>query len=345
MLEIAKALSFNAKIIIMDEPTTSLTVHETEALFTVIRRLREKDITVLYISHKLEEISLLCDRVTVMRDGSIIGTLLVNQMERRKMISMIVGRDLDIEYPRRNTRAGNVLLKAEELCNNNIRDISFEVRKSEILGLVGLVGSGRTELVRALFGADKLSHGRILMQGKEVSIKNPVDAKKVGMGLVTEDRKQQGLMLNFSVEQNITMASLKKLSPLGIMHKKREKMEADEYIQRLSIKTPSNQAAIVNLSGGNQQKCIIARWLETEPLLLILDEPTRGVDVGTKYEIYLIMNQIVEKGGAIIMISSELPEVLGMSDRVLVMRDGKITGEFIPAETKTEDIMSCALGC
>jgi ribose transport system ATP-binding protein len=345
MLEIAKALSFNAKIIIMDEPTTSLTNRETEALFAVIRRLREKDITVLYISHKLEEISLLCDRVTVMRDGSIIGTLPVDQMERRKMISMIAGRDLDIEYPRRNTKTGNILLKAEGLCNNKIRDISFEVRKSEILGLVGLVGSGRTELVRALFGADKLSHGRILVQGKEVSIKSPVDAKKAGMGLVTEDRKQQGLMLDFSVEQNITMASLKKLSPLGIMRKKREKMEADEYIQRLSIKTPSNQAAIVNLSGGNQQKCIIARWLETDPLLLILDEPTRGIDVGAKYEIYLIMNQIVEKGGAIIMISSELPEVLGMSDRVLVMRDGEITGEFIPAETKTEDIMSCALGC
>jgi ribose transport system ATP-binding protein len=345
MLEIAKALSFNAKIIIMDEPTTSLTARETEALFAVIRRLREKDITVLYISHKLEEISLLCDRVTVMRDGSIIGTLPVDQMERRKMISMIVGRDLDIEYPRRTAKAGNILLKAECLCNNKIRDVSFDVRKSEILGLVGLVGSGRTELVRALFGADKLSRGRILVQGKEVSIKSPVDAKKAGMGLVTEDRKQQGLLLDFSVEQNITMASLKKLSPLGIMRKKREKTEADEYIHRLSIKTPSGQAAIVNLSGGNQQKCIIARWLETDPLLLILDEPTRGIDVGAKYEIYLIMNRIVEKGGAIIMISSELPEVLGMSDRVLVMRDGEITGEFIPAETKTEDIMSCALGC
>jgi ribose transport system ATP-binding protein len=345
MLEIAKALSFNAKIIIMDEPTTSLTARETETLFTVIQKLREKDITVLYISHKLDEISLLCDRVTIMRDGSIIDTLPVAQMERRKMISMIIGRDMDTEYPRRNTKPGITFLKADGLCNNKIHDVSFEVRKSEILGLVGLVGSGRTELVRALFGADKLSQGRIIVQGKEVPIKSPMDAKKAGMGLVTEDRKQQGLILDFPVDQNITMASLKKLSLLGIIRKKLERMKADEYIQKLAIKTPSNQAAIVNLSGGNQQKCIIARWLETEPLLLILDEPTRGIDVGAKYEIYLIMNQIVEKGGAIIMISSELPEVLNMSDRVLVMRDGGIVGEFIPSETKTEDIMSCALGC
>jgi ribose transport system ATP-binding protein len=345
MLEIAKALSFNAKIIIMDEPTTSLTAREADTLFDIIKKLRERNITVLYISHKLDEISLLCDRITVMRDGSIIDTMPVNQMERRKMVSMIIGRDMDIEYPRHHTKAGNVLLKAEGLYNNKIHNISFEIRKSEILGLVGLVGSGRTELARALFGADKLSRGKILIEGKEISIKNPIDAKKAGMGLVTEDRKQQGLVLDFPVDQNITMASLKKLSPLGVMRKKLEKTEADKYVRKLSIKTASNQAAIVNLSGGNQQKCIIARWLETEPLLLILDEPTRGIDVGAKYEIYLIMNQIVEKGGSIIMISSELPEVLGMSDRVLVMRDGKIVGEFIPAETKTEEIMSCALGC
>jgi ribose transport system ATP-binding protein len=244
MLEIAKALSFNAKIIIMDEPTTSLTARETEALFAVIQKLRQKDITVLYISHKLDEISLLCNRVTVMRDGSIIGTLPVDQMERRKMISMIVGRDIDIEYPRRNTKAGNILLKAEGLCNNKIRDVSFEVRKNEILGLVGLVGSGRTELVRALFGADKLSHGRILVQGKEVSIKNPADAKKAGMGLVTEDRKQQGLILDFPVEQNITMASLKKFPPWASCAKsgrKRRRMNTFKgcRLKRLPIKRPS----------------------------------------------------------------------------------------------------------
>jgi ribose transport system ATP-binding protein len=345
MLEIAKALSFNAKIIIMDEPTTSLTTNEIESLFAVIRTLREKGITVLYISHKLDEISMLCDRVTVMRDGSVIGTLAVEQMERGKMISMMIGRDMEIEYPRRNTMIGESFLRVEGLCNNNIHDISFELKQNEILGLVGLVGSRRTELVRALFGADKISRGRIFVQGKEAIIKNPSDAKKAGMGLVTEDRKQQGLVLDFSVAKNITMASLKKLSPFGILRKGLEKKDVEEYIQKLSVKTPSAQTAIVNLSGGNQQKCILARWLETEPNLLILDEPTRGIDVGAKYEIYLIMNQIVEKGGAIIMISSELPEVLNMSDRVLVMRDGRIAGEFIPAESNTEDIMSCALGC
>jgi ribose transport system ATP-binding protein len=279
-----------------------------------------------------------------MRDGSIIDTLPVEQMERRKMISMIIGRDIDIEYPRRSTKMGEVLLKVNGLCNSKIHDISFELRKSEILGLVGLVGSGRTELARALFGADKLSGGRVFVLGKETFIKSPVHAKAAGMGLVTEDRKQQGLVLDFSVAQNITMASLKKIFPFGILRKKLENQDVDDYIQKLSIKTPSPQTAILNLSGGNQQKCIIARWLETEPLLLILDEPTRGVDVGAKYEIYLIMNQIVENGGSIIMISSELPEVLNMSDRVLVMRDGNIAGEFIPSETKTEDIMSCALG-
>ena len=344
MVEIAKALSFDSKIIIMDEPTTTLTGKETEKLFAIIRRLREKGVTILYISHKLDEIMELCDRVSVMRDGQLLGTMAATNLDRGEMIAMMVGRAMDMEYPRRESTAGDLLMQVDHLSTGKLQDISFGLRKGEILGLVGLVGSGRTELARAIFGADPVHTGTIAINGKGVRIRSPIHAIKAGVALVTENRKEQGLVLDFSVARNITMASLKKFSSAFVMQSGPEKKDVADYIDKLAIKTPSPLSKILNLSGGNQQKCVIARWLETEPLILILDEPTRGVDVGAKYEIYLIMKDIVERGGSILMISSELPEVLSMSDRVLVMRDGRISGEFDPRQTSREEIMANAIG-
>ena len=343
-VEIAKALSFQARIIIMDEPTTTLTTEETKRLFEIINRLKSTGVTVLYISHKLDEIMELCDRVSIMRDGKLVKTCNKEQIDRNEMIALMVGRTLDMEYPPRENLSKETVMQVKNLNANKVFDVNFELKKGEILGLVGLVGSGRTELVRALFGADKKITGEILIEGKRVNIRNPMDAKRHGIALVTEDRKQLGLLLEFSVGQNITMSSLKKFCFYGFMNRKREEREAGEYVEKLAIKTPSLKTKVLNLSGGNQQKCIIARWLETEPKILILDEPTRGVDVGAKYEIYLLMKQIVANGGSIIMISSELNEVLNMSNRVLVMREGRLTGEFDPEKVSAETIMRSAIG-
>lgn len=343
MVEICKALSFDSKLIIMDEPSSSLTNEEMKELKSVIRNLLKKDISVIYISHRLDEIFELCNTVTVLRDGCVIDTKATEELTRDALITMMVGRSIENEFPEHPSNIGETIMDVRKINTNKLTDISFQLKKGEILGLVGLVGSGRTEIVRALFGADKSQEIDIYIDGKAVKIKNPKHAKKLGMGFVPEDRKLEGLVLPFTVEQNISMACLEDISKYGFIDKVKEKELAAKHVKSLSIKTPSIKTVTNSLSGGNQQKCVIGRWLEINPRILILDEPTRGIDVGAKYEIYLLMNKIVENGGSIILISSELPEVLNMSNRVLTVCDGRITGEFYPQSTEVETIMDCAL--
>ena len=316
MVEITKALSFDSKLIIMDEPSSSLTTEELKKLGEIIFQLRNKGISIIYISHKLDEIFEYCNIVTIMRDGNVIDTKPIEELTRSEMIAKMVGRTIENEYPPRAHFVGEPLLEVKNLNTSKLHDINFTLHKGEILGLVGLVGAGRTEIIRAIYGADKVKSKELIMEGKPVTVSSPRDAKALGMGLVPEDRKQEGLILRFSVGENITMAALSEIAKKGVL----------------------------NLSGGNQQKCVVGRWLELNPKVLILDEPTRGIDVGAKYEIYVLMNKIVEQGGAIIMISSELPEVLSMSNRVLTVCDGRITGEFSPEEVDPSEIMDRAIG-
>ena len=344
MVEIAKALSFQSKLIIMDEPSSSLTEEELVKLGGIIDQMRKDGISILYISHKLDEIFEYCDLVTIMRDGNVIDTRPVAKLDRKEMVSMMVGRTIENEYPERPHFVGEPLMKVEHLTTNKLKDISFTLNRGEILGFVGLVGAGRTEIVRAIYGADKVKQKEIQIDGENVKIGSPRDGKKHGIALVPEDRKQQGLVLPFSVESNISMSNLEKLKKGIFLSPDKERKMAESKISELLIKTPSPAAAIVNLSGGNQQKCIIGRWLETEPRILILDEPTRGIDVGAKYEIYMLMKKAVEAGSSIILISSELPEVLNMSNRVLTIADGRITGEFDPEKVSAQEIMNRAIG-
>lgn len=344
MVEISKALSYNSKLIIMDEPSTTLTAEEMERLTRIIHDLKSKGITIIYISHRLDEIFDLCDRVTVMRDGKVISTKDIQDVTRPAMIAEMVGRSIENEYPPRANNVGETILEVKGINTKKLHDISFTAKKGEILGFVGLVGAGRTETVRAIFGADKRHSGEIWLNGEKLTINNPGDAIKAGFGFVTEDRKEQGCLLNFPVGTNITMASFDHFTKNGIFDKKTEKEIIDKQIEALSVKTPSADVYIGKLSGGNQQKCLIARWMELSPKVLIMDEPTRGIDVGAKYEIYTLMKEIAEAGSTIIMISSELPEVLNMSNRVLVLSDGRIVGEFDPTQATTEEIMAVALG-
>ncbi|MCD2493033.1 sugar ABC transporter ATP-binding protein [Lacrimispora sp. NSJ-141] len=343
MVEIAKALSFQAKLIIMDEPSSSLTTEEIRHLSVIIKDLHEKGITIIYISHKLDEIFEYCDRVTIMRDGCVVDTKPIKELGRDEMIAKMVGRTIENEYPERPHCVGESLLEISNLNSRKLKNISFTLKRGEILGMVGLVGSGRTEIVRAIFGADKVKGLILQIDGKTVSIKKPADAKKAGIALVPEDRKQQGLILPFSVKSNISMAALKGLAKRIFLNRGSEVCMAKRQMESLAIKTPGINARVENLSGGNQQKCVLGRWLETDSRILILDEPTRGIDVGAKYEIYLLMKKIVENGGSIIMISSELQEVLSMSNRILTISDGRITGEFDPEDTSAEEIMKSAL--
>ena len=343
MVEIAKALSFRSKLIIMDEPSSSLTEEELEGLYQIIDGLKQKGLAIIYISHKMDEIFRLCETVTIMRDGNVIETNNIGAYTREDIIAKMVGRSIEMEFPERPRSQGNVLMEVNHLNSHKLHDISFQIKCGEILGLVGLVGAGRSEIVRAVFGADKVKGHTIKMDGRPVNIRRPADAIKAGIAFVPEDRKEEGLVLPFSVEQNISMAALKNISPNSFVNKSREQAMAREQIKALEIKTPSEKTKVVSLSGGNQQKCILARWLEMKPKVLILDEPTKGIDVGAKYEIYLLMKQIAESGSAIILISSELPEVLNMSNRVLTISEGKITGEFNPEGISAEVIMKSAL--
>jgi ribose transport system ATP-binding protein len=343
MVEIVKALSFDSKLIIMDEPSSSLTADEMKELVKIIHHLKEKGISIIYISHKLDEIFEFCSIVTIMRDGHVIDTKPITGLTRGEMISKMVGRTIENEYPERPQCVGETLLEVRSINTNKLHNISFELKKGEILGFVGLVGAGRTEIVRAIFGADKVKGHQVLIDGKPVRIKKPKDAKQVGIALVPEDRKLQGLVLPFSVESNISMASLDKMTRFGFLNSSTEKDIAQKHVKSLGVKTPSIKTRVRSLSGGNQQKCIVGRWLELNPRILILDEPTRGIDVGAKYEIYLLMKKVAENGGSIILISSELPEVLNMSNRVLTICDGRITGEFDPRDATADQIMEKAL--
>ena len=342
MVEIAKALSFDSKLIIMDEPSSSLTAEEMQELITIIHDLKSKGIAIIYISHKLDEIFGFCDVVTVMRDGHVIDTRAVSELSRNQMITMMVGRTIENEYPPRPDCAGETILEIRHIKTRKLKDVQLHVKKGEILGLVGLVGSGRTELVRALFGADKVANKSIFLDGKQVRINSPIDAINLGLALVPEERKLQGLLLGFSVEHNISLAVLARLTERGFINAKEESAVADRQIKALNVKTPSAKTRIRTLSGGNQQKAVLGRWLEMKPRILVMDEPTKGIDVGAKYEIYLLMKQIVEDGGSIILISSELPEVLHMSNRVNTICDGRVNGEFDPMVASADEIMEKA---
>ncbi|TFB12943.1 sugar ABC transporter ATP-binding protein [Filobacillus milosensis] len=344
MVEIAKALSLNAEVIVMDEPTAALTDREIERLFNVVEKLREQGVGIVYISHRMEEIFKICDRISVLRDGEYIGTREVENVEYDEIISMLVGRELGTLFPERDTKVGQVRLKVENLSSDMFNDISFEVKEGEILGVAGLMGAGRSEIMQALFGYRDLENGKIYIDGQETKIKKPLDAIKAGIGFVTEDRKEEGLVLTMSVRENFTLTNLKDVSNQSIISGQKESQFVNSMISRFNVKTSGMEQEVKSLSGGNQQKIVIGKWLGINPKILILDEPTRGVDVGAKKEIYQIMNELTEQGVSIIMISSELPEVLGMSDRIMVIHEGQIGAELNRDEADQEKIMFAATG-
>ncbi len=345
-IEIAKALSLDAKILVMDEPTAALTNNEVTALFKIIAELKKRDIGIIYISHRLDEIFEITDRVTVLRDGESVGTKLTKDLTRPELIEMMVGRKMDQEYPPRTTRIGDVKFEARHLKRGKaVRDVSFSVRTGEIVALVGLVGAGRTETARLIFGADRMDDGEIILDGKRVDVRNPRDSIRSRIALLTEDRKAQGLVLIQSVRENFTLPNLPELSRWTFINRKKESAAFGRYVDSLRIKIPSQEQLAKNLSGGNQQKVVLAKWLQANCELVVFDEPTRGVDVGAKYEIYQIMNELAEQGKAVVMISSELPEAIGMADRLLIMRDGRIVGEITdPRNTTQADILKLAVG-
>ena len=347
LVEIAKSVSRKAKILFFDEPTSSLTPAEVQNLFRIMRNLKEQGITMVYISHKLDEIEEIADRITVMRDGRKVMTKNMKDVSMDEIISAMVGGMITNRYPKNYVEIGGPIFEVKDLNRKGVlHDINFTLRSGEILGITGLMGAGRTELARAIFGADPIDSGEIFVEGKKVKIRNVSDAINAGIGLLTEDRKTQGLLLNLSVNDNTANAALnskkasKKLTVRGMLHKKKIRENTELYCKKLQVKTPSIQQKVVNLSGGNQQKVIIGKWLSTDSKILIFDEPTRGIDVGTKAEIYKIMEELAASGVGIIMISTELPETLGISDRVLVMRKGRIVAELDPKKTSEEEIVS-----
>ncbi len=341
-VEIAKAISKDAKILIMDEPTAPLTEDEVDKLLNLVLRLKEQGMTVIYISHRLNEIFRIGDRFTVLRDGQKIITGNVKDTTMDELIAYMVGREMKNEYPQRNHKLGDYVLEANNLYSEKVHNVSLKVREGEILGVGGLVGAGRTELARAIFGADLLYSGEILFQGKTVHIRKPSDAVRLGIGFVTEDRKRQGLLLQHSICFNIALPILTKLSKFLVVDKKREQACAQVQREALNIKTPHLEAVANSLSGGNQQKVVLAKWLATECKVLFMDEPTRGIDVAAKQEIYKLMNQLTGQGIAIVMISSEMEELLGMSDRLLIMHEGSQVGELDKSEFSQELVMKYA---
>lgn len=345
MIEIAKAISSNAKVIIFDEPTAALTDSEIEELFKVIHDLREKGTGMVYISHRMDEINAISDRVVVMRDGEYVGTLITKECTKNDIVKLMVGRTIFSEPKTHSNVAKDapVVLKVENLNRGkHVRNVSFELKKGEILGFSGLMGAGRTETARLIFGADKMDSGKIFINGKEVVIKSPADAVKAGIGYLSEDRKRFGLIVDKSVEENTVIASLQKFTKGLFIDRTKSKEVSEKYIKELKTKTPGAYQIVKKLSGGNQQKVVIAKWLVEDSDILIFDEPTRGIDVGAKSEIYTLMEELVKMGKSIIMISSELPEVLRMSDRVIVMCEGRITGVLDISEANQEVIMESA---
>lgn len=345
LVEIAKALLMDAKLIIMDEPTAALTDKEIDMLFNIIKDLSSNGVSFIYISHRLEEIINICDEVSVMRDGAFIGQKSIADTSMDEIISMMVGYDLDDRFPRVNVAPGEVVLSVKDLTKNKkFENINFELRKGEVLGFSGLMGSGRTDIMHAIFGSTTVDSGAIYINQKEVKINSPIEAKKLGIGFITEDRKNEGIILDFSVADNMILSSLQNYTNNYFIQEKPIKKLVDEHIKKQSIKTPNQKIKIGNLSGGNQQKIVLAKWLLTNPKILILDEPTRGVDVGAKTDIYKIINDLKKDGVAIILVSSELPEVLGTSDRIAVMHEGRIKKIFDYKEATQEKIMEYATG-
>ncbi|EPY10980.1 sugar ABC transporter ATP-binding protein [Paenibacillus alvei] len=345
-IEIAKAVSFHSRIIVMDEPTSSLTDVEVEQLFRIIRELKKNGVAIIYISHKMEEILQISDEVTIMRDGKKIGTWPASELTTDLIISRMVGRDLTNRFPPRNNVPGEVVMRVQGLTSplpKSFNHVSFDLHRGEIVGIGGLVGAQRTELMEALFGLRDIQSGTISIQGNEVRIDSPVIAKKHGMALLTEERRVTGIFPVLSVHENAAIANLKRYrKPYFLLDGKKKKAEVDAMVQKLRTKTPSTRELIMNLSGGNQQKVLFARWLLTEPDILLLDEPTRGIDVGAKYEIYSIIAELALQGKSIIMISSEMPELIGMSDRIMVMSEGRLTGILNGKEATEEEIMRLA---
>jgi rhamnose transport system ATP-binding protein len=345
LVEVAKAIGAEAKILIMDEPTASLSEREVTHVLEVIRKLRSRGAGIIYISHRLEEVSTLADRITVLRDGESVATVHAGEVDRAKMIRMMVGRELSSVFPKRQVSIGDIALEVRNLSNGTrgLRDISLSVRRGEILGIAGLVGSGRTELAETLFGLTPPDKGEILIDGHHVEIRSPAQAIELGIGYVPEDRRRHGVVLDMPITSNTSLANLHEVSRYALIERAAECRVAQLYVDKLQIKTPSIFVEAGTLSGGNQQKVALARWLATAPSILILDEPTQGVDVGSKSEIHGLMMDLAEQGMAIIMISSELPEVLGMSDRIAVMRSGKIAGVLSRNEATQSRVLSLAL--
>lgn len=344
IVEIVKAVRLKSKIIVMDEPTSSLSDTEIQMLFEIVENLKKNGTAIIFISHKLEELFAITDRITIMRDGEVVKTVETKKTGNEELIALMVGRALDNYYVRDDFPKGEVILKVENLNQAGVlRNVSFELRKGEILGFAGLVGAGRTELMNAIFGITQMDSGNIYLEGKRVHIKNPLSAMRAGIALVPEDRKLQGLILKNSVGFNMTITILREFMKGICVNKKKEYELMDKYQQLLRIKTPSYEQKAGNLSGGNQQKIVISKWLAVNPSVLILDEPTRGIDVGAKAEIYAIMNNLTRNGMSIIMISSEMPEVMGMSDRICVMSEGRLTGIVDKHEFSQERILSYAL--
>lgn len=341
MIEIAKALSIHSKILIMDEPTAALTEQEIEKLFVQIRALREKGVAIVYISHRMEEFAKIADRVTVMRDGRYITTLDFHQTTIDELIRHMVGRSLEDKFPKDHTiTRGEEILRVEKLSTKSkLKQVSFSLHRGEILGISGLMGAGRTELARAIFGADPISGGEIYIEGERVQAYSPKVAIQKGISYLSEDRKKNGLALNLTVRENITLADLKAVATKGCIQKAKETSIAQRFVKSLTIKTPSIEQRCKFLSGGNQQKVVIAKWLHTDSKIFIFDEPTRGIDVGAKIEVYQLMNKLAKEGNAIIMISSEMPEILGLSDRILVMNEGRLTANLSREEATQEKIM------
>jgi ribose transport system ATP-binding protein len=344
MVEIAKALSLDARLIIMDEPTATLTSHEIDRLFEAIDRLKRRGVAIVYVSHRLDEVKAIGDRATILRDGAYIGTVPVASTTIDEMIRLMVGRELKDKFPKVAIEPGDEVLRVEGLTRKGIlHGVSLRVRRGEILGIAGLVGSKRTETARAIFGADPIDSGRIFLHGLPVKVRTPADAIANRIALVPEDRKRHGIFASLSVWENVVISALRHFSRNGLLDLRRARQRAQASVSSLRVATPDLNKRVLELSGGNQQKVVIAKWLNTNAELFLFDEPTRGIDVGGKIEVYRLMGELLSRGAAIVMISSELPEILGLSDRILVMRDGRICGEFDRADATEENILNCAL--
>jgi len=344
IVEIAKAVSKDVKILIMDEPSAPLSVSEVEHMFEIVNQLKQSGVTVIYISHRLEEVFRISDRVSILRDGEYVATKLTKDTDRKELISLMVGRELKETYPPRLNPPGEIALEVKNLTGNGDHDISFSVRKGEILGVSGLVGAGRTELAMLLYGAAPVESGEIWVDGERVRMRSPGDAIQQGIGLLTEDRKNKGLFLEMGVGWNISFPIVRKLSKNGVVDIKTEKEITEQYRQRIDIKTPNMEQRVINLSGGNQQKVVLAKTLAAESEILIFDEPTRGIDVGAKQEIYQLMCELADHGNAILMISSDMEELLGMSDRIIVLSEGKLAGEVQKEQFSQDYILDLASG-